>query len=337
MSVQLCGRIVLLGLLLSSAAFAQPQPVSVSALSAVALPAVQRAPAEVLPGNDSVLASELALPVDKVLVEVGMQVEAGQLLVELDRRDPQLQRHQAAAQVQAAKARLTLASQRLLRGRELAAKQFSSADDLLALEAAEAGARADLQIAESALALAERSLDKTRIRAPFAGEVSERMAQVGALAVPGTALVRLVERGDAEVEARIPAALADGLESGSELYFEGPGKRLPLSLLRLGEVIDARGRTRVARLAFSDEKLPPGSSGSLVWRAAGLSIPAHLLVQRDTGIGVFRVIDGLARFTLIPGAVAGRSAVSLLDPASLIVVDGQQRLRDGDPVSAGAP
>lgn len=338
MSVQPIGRIVLLALLLNaSTALAEPQAVTVAALSEVGVAPLQRAPAEVIPRNDSLLASELALPIARVLVDAGSRVEAGQLLVELDRRDPLLQQRQAAAQVHAARARLELAEQRLLRGRELAQKQFSSADDLLALQASQAGARADLEIAESALALAERTLDKTRVRAPFDGEVTERMAQVGALAAPGSPLLRLVELGGDEVQARIPAALADSLASGSERFFEAPGQRLPLTLLRLGEVVDAQGRHRLARLAFSQERLPPGSSGSLVWRSAGLAIPAQLLVQRESGIGVFLVHDGRARFLPLPGAVAGRSAVSAIDPSSLIVVDGQQSLRDGDPIIVKAP
>lgn len=337
MSSRRLGHLALLALLCCCTDLrAEPVAVRTAALSELALPALQRAPAEVLARNDSLLASELALPVAKVLVDVGMQVEAGQLLIELDRRDPLLQQHQAAAQRRAAAARLELARQRLLRGRELASKQFSSADDLLALEAAEAGARADLEIAESALALAARTLDKTSIRAPFAGEVSQRMAQVGAFAAPGSALLRLVERGADEVEARIPATAADTLAAGSKLFFEAPGKRLPLRLLRIGDLLDPRSRMRTARLAFSADGLPPGSSGSVVWEASGLLIPAELLVERTDVLGVFRVEQGVARFTPLPDAVAGRSASAPLPAASVIVVEGHQGLRDGDAVVARA-
>ena len=328
-------RVALLAALLAPAfalAQSEPLPVRAAPLGEIATPRSLRAPAEVVAGNDSLLASELALPIARVLVEVGQRVSAGDLLVQLDRRDPELQLRQALAQRAAAQARRELAVQRLSRGEDLAQRQFASADELLALKAAEAAAQADLEIADSAVALARRALDKTALRAPFDGEVVERMAQQGALATPGSPLVRLVQLGGEEVQAELPGELADSLAESTEVHFETPGLRLPLQLLRLTDSVRSGSRARIARLAFTDGSASPGRSGSLAWRSGTSSVPARLLVQREPGLGIFRVESGLARFTPLPGAVDGRSAEVSLPASTLVVVEGQQALRDGDPV-----
>lgn len=336
MSDSLFGRAALLAALLfpvAGAAQSQPHPVRATPLAELARPQTLSAPAEVVPRQDSLLAAELALPVSRIHVEVGQTVEAGQVLLELDRRDPTLQLRQAEAQRKAAEAQRELTRQRLLRGRELAERQFSSADDVLALEAAEAAASADLEIAESAVAIARRTLEKTSLRAPFAGEVVARTAQLGALAAAGSPLIRLVQLGEDEVEARLPAAQAAGLAEAGAIHFEAPGARLPLRLLRMTRSVDPASRTRTARLAFVEAGLAPGHSGSLVWQAPGFSLPAELIVQRDGVLGVFVVEGSTARFVALPGAVSGRSAEVALAGTTLVVSEGQQRLRDGDPVS----
>jgi RND family efflux transporter MFP subunit len=315
------------------------QPVRATALGELATVQTLNAPAEVVARQDSLLSAELALPIAQVLVEVGQSVQRGELLLQLDPRDVQLQLRIAQARQGAAAAQLELAQQRLQRGRELATRQFSSADDLLALEANRAAAAAELDIVKSELAAAQRSLEKTRLLAPFDGEVVARHAQVGALANPGTPLLRLVQLDQQEVEARLPEALADTLTQAQTAVFVSPEGRFPLRLLRLTRSVDSASRSRLARLAFSAEALPPGRSGSLHWQTGAPSLAAGLLVQRGQQFGVFRIESGRARFVALPGAVAGRSAVLELDlPAStLIVHEGQQRLHDGDAVQLLEP
>lgn len=335
------GRALLAAVLLSPAcaALSSPVPITVRAgpLSELGELRPLRAPAEVVPANRSVLASELALPVAGVRADVGQRVDVGDVLVELDRRDPTLQLNQALAQRKAAAARLELARQRLARGRELAERQFTSADDLLALDAAAAAAEADLEIADSAVALARRTLDKTTLRAPFAGEVVHRHAQVGALAAPGSPLIELVQRSADEVEARIPQDLVGSLDASRPAQLVHASGRLPLRLLRLGESVDPASRSVVARFAFAEGSLPGGSSGVIEWTHGVPSVPAALVVQRDGQLGVFRVEQGTARFVALPHAIPGRSVSVALPADTLLVSEGQNRLQDGDPVTLQAP
>ncbi len=304
-------------------------------LSSLLQPARATSSASVVAGNDAVLAAEVNAQVARVHADAGAVVERGALLLEIEDRDQRLLLAQAEATASAAEARLALAEQRLTRGRSLGEKSFVSADELLALTTQAQAARADLRAAQAQRAIVARALEKCRIVAPFAAAVVERHAQVGALAAPGTPLLRLVQIDGGEVEARIPAAESAGLAAASAWHFVHQGKRLPLALARMSPVVDAASRTQLARFTFTAEQAPAGSSGQLEWSNPDGWLPAALVVKRDGRLGLFAIDDGVARFVPLPQAQEGRPVPAAgLDATLRVVVEGQQGLVDGQAVSA---
>ncbi len=331
--------LLIAGLLLGPAALAQgdgPVEVGVRPLREVALPDRGKAPASVVAPNDSQISAEVTAKVVRVQTEVGGTVEAGQLLLELDPADYRLALAQAEAQVTAAQARVALAGQRRRQALTLSEKQFTSDDTLMELKTGVQAAEADLDLAEARRAVAERNVDKCRVLAPFAGAVLERQAQVGAMATPGTPLLRLVDLAPPEIEAQVQAAQADEVPDATEILFETQGRDYPAHLLRLSPVVDAAARTRVARLAFAGPAAPAGSTGTLRWVTPGVLLPPELLVKRDQGLGAFVVADGRARFVATPTAQEGRPFAVALPPETQVVVRGQQGLSDGQAVTATA-
>ncbi len=293
----------------------------------------RRAPAEVLPLNDSLLAAEVNAVVAEVRTDVGELVQAGDLLVELDRRDFQLQLDAARAALSSARARQAEASAKLERAQRLSKAQYVSEDELLTRETALAVSAAEILNAEAQVAIAQRQLDKCGVFAPFDGVVQERMAQQGAYVTVGTPLVAAdpdrpgrTGCGSAGRPGRVPAT---GDRTGILL----PGKqRWDVTLLRLSPVIQAGRRARPARFAFVGEPPPAGQNGELVWRVAGGQLPANLISRRQGGLGVFLVESGAARFLPLPGAQEGRPVPVELPAGALVIVQGQDRLQDGDPV-----
>jgi RND family efflux transporter MFP subunit len=323
---------VALGSLLLLALPASAAPVRLQSASELLLPATASAAASVHSPNDAVLAAEVSAPVARVLADVGATVAAGDLLVELDCTDLRLALAQAVAQTAAAKARAELAGQRMQRGQTLAEKNFVSSDELLALSTERQAAEADAKVAHAQRAITARQVEKCRISAPFAAVVMERQAQVGALAVPGAPLLRLIDVSASEVEARVADADARGLQGAERIEFEAQGRRYRLTLLRISEVIESSTRSRIVRLRFAGESADAGSSGVLHWQAPGGRLPARLLVQRNGKLGVFVADDGRARFVPVNGAQAGRPADVEHAPGELLVVEGQQGLHDGMPI-----
>jgi RND family efflux transporter MFP subunit len=309
-----------------------PATVTVRPATEVLLPSTASAAAIVLSPNDTQLSAELAAPIAKVAADVGAQVARGALLIELDCTDTRLALAQAEAQVAAAQARVALVAQRLKRAETLAAKNFVSADELLALSTEKQAAQAEGKVTEAQRAVVARQVAKCRISAPFDAVVMERQAQVGALAAVGAPLIRLIDVSAVEVEARLAEADAGALEQAGQLEFESQQQRYPLRLLRVSPVLEATSRSRIARLGFVGEAAPAGSSGRLHWQAAGGRLPAELMVQRDGVLGVFTVEDGRARFVPVPGAQPGRPADVARAPGALLVVEGQQGLHDRMPV-----
>lgn len=328
--------LLLASLLFCPVALAQTtDPVRVGArpFREVALPDRGTAPASVIAPNDSRIAAEVTARVAHIHTEVGGAVKAGQLLLELDNTDYRLALAQADAQVKAAQARVTLAEQRLRQALSLRKKQFVSGDAVMELQTGVQAAEADRDVAQAQRAVAARNVEKCRIIAPFAGVVLERQAQIGALASPGTTLLRLVDLAPPEIEAQVPAAQADELLQAVHLIFTSQGQRYPARLRRLSPVVDTAARTRIARLAFTAAAALPGSSGILHWEGAGAQLPAELLVKRDQTLGAFVVEDGRAWFTPASDAQEGRPFSMTLPPETLVVTRGQQGLNNGQPVT----
>jgi RND family efflux transporter MFP subunit len=333
MSLPSIGLIALVLLIPLAASSAAPAPVQLRAASELLLPAAASAAASVLSPNDAVLSAEIAAPVQRVAADVGARVERGSVLIELDCTDIRLALAQAVAQKDAANARVALAVQRMQRAQQLAERNYVSADELLAISTEQQAAQAEAKVVDAQRAIAARQVDKCRVTAPFDAVVMERQAQVGALAAPGTPLMRVVDVSSTEVEARLAEADARSLEGAQAIAFETQGRRYPLELIRVSDVVEPATRSRIARLRFADAAAAAGTSGSLHWQASGGRLPAHLLVQRDGQLGVFVADNGVARFVAVPGALPGRPADVDRAPGRMIVVEGQQALHDGMPIS----
>lgn len=317
--------------LVPAAAQAQ-QPVGVRALSELLVESPAQAPAQVESLNAATLSSELTAVVAGFEVAPQAHVKSGDVLVRLDDSDYRLALAQSEAMLAAARARGELVRGRLERARRLAGDGFVSMDDVAALETELAVALADARVQESALAVTRRSLEKTRIRAPFDGQISARLAAVGQLALPGTPLLEIVDHGSVEVSAQIPAAEADSLQAGSIIHFESLGRSQRVELLRLADAIDSGTRTREARLRFIDEASAIGSQGRLIWQRPGGLLPGHLLVRRDGRLGVFLLEGEQARFHPVAGAQEGRATALALSPETVVIVEGREAIHDGDRV-----
>jgi RND family efflux transporter MFP subunit len=224
------------------------------------------------------------LRVDRVFVEAGQAVLAGQPLVQLDSRGlrAELQqalqsRQRAAAQQAASQAQLVQAESRLQsandEARRYAAVANSGAVSELevrargtALEHAQGereaavqaliAAQAELAGAEAAYRLASERERDSLLRAPITGIVNDRRVEVGTM-VDATAgpLLRLVRTSDREFEALVDSSRLTNLRVGQavEVRFAATGTPTPQRVVGRVRSIDLalaedsrRGRMRVS-------------------------------------------------------------------------------------------
>lgn len=318
------------------AALAEGIPVTVQPLSAIAVDERHSAPGEVVAANRSVVAAQLNARIEVVHADVGMMVKKGDLLVELEPRDFELALAQSDANIAALDAQIEQAEAQLARAESLIEKNFTSREDVQARATSLAVLRGSRQVERVARDIARTNLARTRIVAPFDGEVVERAAQLGGFAAPGAALLTLAQTSGREINVQAwPGAVA-GLQSAAPI-FTSYNRDYPLRVARVSSVIDSTTQLQTVRLTFADEPAPVGATGTVSWRNAGGLLPANLVERRGGELGVFVARDGVAKFVLLPQAAEGRAAQTALSPDTLVIVDGRTRLQDGDPVSPQSP
>lgn len=314
------------------AAAAHAQTIQTARLDTVWVQPERTAAAQVLARNESRLAAEVGGRIERWLADVGDNVKRGDMLLRIDPTDYQLALDRARAQQQAAQARLDLARTQLARAQDLVNQGFFSQEALTQRETEVALHQAELSSATSQLRTAQRQLDKTTLRAPFAGTVLQRQAQVGETVAAGSLLYVLAETGPVEVQASISPADVAGLRRASRLEFVpqlgGVGQEVKLA--RITDTLQATSRTQTARLTpVGQVGWPSGSTGTVRWQDPTPHIPATLIVRRGGSLGVFVQQGNEARFVPLPDAQEGRAAPTQLSPDTRIVVQGQAALTHG--------
>ncbi len=117
--------------------------------------------------------------VDRLYVQVGDRVTAGQQLARLDDRGLRARRDEASAALASAEADVRYAEANLARSRDLRAKQVIAANDLDLAERAYSVASEQRTRAEASLDAATTELGYARIVAPMAGVVASVSTQEG--------------------------------------------------------------------------------------------------------------------------------------------------------------
>lgn len=308
--------------------------VEVSPLRSVWQQPQREAAASVVPRNASRLSAQASGVLQRWTADVGAIVQRGQVLAQIDPRDAELAVERARAALQASDARLQLAQAQLQRSRELVAQGFFSQEALAQRETEAALARSERSANQAALDTARRQLEKTTLRAPFQGVVTERLAQTGEAVEPGTPLYVVADTSGSEVSADIAPADVPGLRTATDVRFapQLPGQKdMALRLLRVAGTVNAPSRTQTVRLAPGQgATLPsPGTSGTLKWREAQPHLPPQYVVRRGQSLGFFSVQDGKARFVALPQAQEGRAAAINWPGETPVVTQGQAALQDG--------
>jgi len=207
-------------------------------------------------GNVEIREAELAFPISgrlaEIAVEEGDRVAAGELLARLEperfrqavaeargRVEAQAavvarleagtrpqEIRKARADVAAAEAERDNAERRLRRLRDLSEQQFVPEQQLDDAEAARRTARARLEAARAELARREEDLADTRLKAPAAGVVRNRLMEPGEVASPRTPVLTLARRDRAWVRAFLPEPRLGEVRPGmaATIHTDGGGE-----------------------------------------------------------------------------------------------------------------
>jgi HlyD family secretion protein len=122
----------------------------------------------------------------KMPVDIGSQVKPGDLLVQIDARDVQNQYNQAAAALNSARVSEQIAAAQLKRSRELFSSRIITAQENEAATLTYANASSAVVAARTNLDLAKQRLEDATVRAPIAGTIISKTAQLGSVITSAT-------------------------------------------------------------------------------------------------------------------------------------------------------
>jgi HlyD family secretion protein len=142
--------------------------------------------------------------------ETGQRVEAGTLLVQIDKRNPRNSLAQAEAQLEAARARRAIAEAQNRRSAKLLAERIINEVDHEQSQLELANAKADVVLSSVAVETARIQLDDTDLRAPITGTIIEKLVEKGqVISSPimdvggGTLMLKMADLSSVQVRALV--------------------------------------------------------------------------------------------------------------------------------------
>jgi len=301
--------------------------------------AVLKLPGTVMSRQDAQISAEVTGRLVWV-AEVGDLVAKDEPLAIIDDHLLQLELRNDWAEIERLKADIEYNQRQIARLEKLAEQNNTSRSGLDEVQSRLQMLLQEQSIAEVAKDRTVYDLGRARVRAPFSGVVASREADVGEYTEPGDLLLRLVDTESLEISVNAPLRAARFNPPGSGVRVEAEGRHLTAPIRALVPVGDSRSRMMELRLSLEPGHWYIGEAVT-VELADGLptdalSVPRDALVLRDKEVFVYKLsADNTAiKVPVItsPGRGENIAIEGDLEPGSLVVVRGAERLRDGQAV-----
>ena len=285
---------------------------------------------------DARLAAEVAEPI-RWIAEPGAAVAKGDIVARLDAARIALDVRDNEAAVKRLEANTALLRTQRDRLRTLATQKIASRNQIDEAESRVAMAEQELEQARVARDRARLELSRTAIRAPFAGQVAERLRMTGEFVAVGEPLIRLVDTRSVEVVARAPLGAAAALAAGQGARVLDDAREARSRIRSVVPIGDERSRMLEVRVALEPGAWPIGAAVRVELRSGptrqAVTVPRDAVIQRGGETYVFRVDAGgkAERVSVAQGAGQdGRVEVEgSIVAGDRIVVRGAERLQPG--------
>ena len=273
-------------------------------------------PGEVRGRYESQLAFQVAGKINARMVNVGDNVQAGQILLALDPKDVNQSVEAASAQLASARASYQLAADNAARYSTLYAQGAVSEAIRDQYNTQLEAASAALRQAQAQANVSSNQLGYTQLVSDTSGVVTALNAEVGQVVAAGTPIATVVRSGEREVHINVPEStkLSVG-QQASVSFWALPGVEATGHVREIASMADPVTRTykvcvavpdlpkaaklgMTAKVSFADEAVNANAS-----TAAGYLIPAQALYQVNNKAQVWVVRERKAQ--LVEVTVAG--------------------------------
>lgn len=276
--------------------------------------------------NRTEIEAKVQARVERIGVALGTRVNKGDLLAELDTREYRARVEQARAVYEQAAGDLTR-FEALLKQQAATQQEFD-------------GVRARKAVAEATLAEAETYLSYAAVVAPFSGTVTNKMIDVGDLAVPGKPLFTIEESGALRFVGTLPESKLGQITVGDslEVSITTIDKTVRGRVEELSPSADPISRSFTIKIGLPETSgVRPGQFGRLLLPGGDdetIFIPRSALVRRGQLDLVYVVTPekkAMLRLIRIGRQFPDRLEIlSGLRDGESVVVSGQRDLSDGD-------
>jgi len=294
-------------------------------------------PGEVRPLYEVTLFAKVDGYLDKLTVDKGDSVKAGDLIADID--VPELR-----ANLVKYKAELELAQAEFKQMSETApASDSEAAKNRLAV------AKGKLAVANGNVQYTESLLKYARITAPFGGIITKRYVDPGAyIPVPNAAstpeaaaIVNLTDFKTLRMQVAVPETEATHIKVGQSIRWTAddyPGEHFDGTVTRAYWALDKATKTMLTetQMANPGMKLQPGmlvnARIGIDKKGDALVLPVEALVKEKTNSFVYIFNDGKVKKAPVTIGFNDGTNVEIVagvNPADLAIVPGQQALRDG--------
>lgn len=325
----------------------KPEKIETFALEKGSLRTVLKMPGELIAFEKVDLYAKANSFVQKIWVDVGTEVKAGQLLATLDAPEMNAQLSGAAARLKSIEA--THINSRAYYERLLETSKTPgtiSPTDLDQAKAREQSDLAQLEAAKASYREVANNRDYLTIRAPFAGVISARNVNTGAYVGPSgkgsdLPLFVLQQQKKLRLAIAVPEAYTPLLKTGNELSFHVnalPGQNFKGRVVRLAGAIDSRLRSQRVEMDVdnSGKKLLPGMVAEVEMPLPAIDslfvIPETAVLINAEGNYVIRSENGQARKVPIKKGRASEGRIEIygdLHAGDHLVTKASDEIREG--------
>ncbi len=284
-----------------------------------------------------VLRPEVSGRITQLNFRDGERVRKGQLLVQFDDQLP-------AAQLKQSQAELSIATANHKRNQELLAQKFVSQRSV-------DESAANLEVAQAKVALAQATVDRLKVKAPFDGIAGIRQVNPGDYLKDGADIVNIEDIDAVYVDFRLPERFQAKVRRGqrAQVDFDAlPGRRFNALIQAVDPLLDANGRSVGVRACIDNRQLQlrPGMFARVTpvfgERDNAKVVPEEAIVPQGQKAYVIKVVDGPEADSKISQRVEVKVGIRRpgkveiaegLGEGDTVVIAGQQRIqKDGSPL-----
>lgn len=288
---------------------------------------------------DSKIAAEVEGNLIHIL-DVGDRVNKNDAIAKVDDTTYRLALNEVEAEIMPIETMVEFYRRESERLKKLAMKNNAAKNQLDETEANRDESLAKIRAVKARLAMANDDINKTTIRAPFDGVITERLKTPGERVEAGDQVVRLINTDTLEIRARIQQESFEFVKANDDLTIKANDAETIGKVRTVIPVGDDVSRLYEIRVEFNKVNWPAGKAVQIAVpvkeKQRVIAVPRDALVIRQSGVVIYKVNgDNLAEIVPVKTGVSNTTHIEVIGDVSehdKVVTRGNERLRPGQTV-----